>query len=505
MPSDRRLHPFSILFGLGRELRQFVIPGIVVFVTAGTAGGDWQAWTLLFLIPYGLTVIARYISFRYRYEERELVIRTGLIFRNERHIPYARVQNINAVQNVLHRLLNVVEVHLETGGGSEPEAKMSVLPVDALEEMRRRVLGDRLAAPAGATEDVDAGAPAAPSETLLHLPPRELALSGFIVSRGLVVIAAAFGLFWETGFGDGLIDRLVGEQTSGRGVAREVLRSVFAGGRMPLDGLALMFAAFVALLALMRMLSMTWAVIRLYGFTLSRTGDDLRTEFGLLTRVLTTIPIRRIQTLTIREGPLHRLFGRAAVRVDTAGGGQQERGVTQREWLAPIIRRDDLPRFLSQVLPEIDLAGVEWRGVAPRAVQRAFVRWLIVATCIAVPLAFWPSWWDLLIIVALIAWAALAARKTIDHLQWATTPDAVLYRSGWIWRQVSIARFAKIQVVAMHESPFDRRTRMRRVRVDTAGAGTASHGVDIPYLPRETAADLYHALAQSAGGTTFKW
>ena len=135
---------------------------------------------------------------------------------------------------------------------------------------------------------------------------------------------------------------------------------------MPLDGLALMFAAFVALLAFMRMLSMTWAVIRLYGFTLSRTGDDLRTEFGLLTRVLTTIPIRRIQTLTIREGPLHRLFGRAAVRVDTAGGGQQERGVTQREWLAPIIRRDDLPRFLSQVLPEIDLAGVEWRGVAPK-------------------------------------------------------------------------------------------------------------------------------------------
>src|SRR5688500_10118440 len=107
MPSDRRLHPFSIRFGLGRELRQFLIPGIVDLVTAGTAGGDWQGWTLLFFIPYGVSVVARYLSFRYRYEERELVIRTGLIFRNERHIPYARVQNINAVQNVLHRLLNV--------------------------------------------------------------------------------------------------------------------------------------------------------------------------------------------------------------------------------------------------------------------------------------------------------------------------------------------------------------------------------------------------------------
>jgi putative membrane protein len=502
MPSDRRLHPFSILFGLGSELRQFVIPGIVVLVTAGTAGGDWQAWTLLFLIPYGLAVITRYISFRYRYDERELVIRTGLIFRNERHIPYGRVQNINAVQNVLHRLLNVVEVHIETGGGAEPEAKMSVLPVDALEEMRQRILGDRRGAAAVAAED--AGVPAA-GQVLLRLPARELALSGFIVSRGLVVVAAAFGLLWETGFGDRLVDRLIGEQASGRGLARDVLQSLFAGGRMPIDRLAWMFAAFIALLGFMRTLSMAWAVIRLYGFTISRLGDDLRIEFGLLTRVITTIPIRRIQTLTIREGPLHRLFGRAAVRVDTAGGDQREGGVTQREWLAPIIRRGDLPGFLSQVLPEVDLAAVEWRGVAPRAVRRAFVEWLVVAAFIAVPLAFWPSWWDLLAVLALIAWAAFVARKTIDHLQWATAAEAVLYRNGWIWRQLSIARFAKIQVVAMHESPFDRRTRMRRVRVDTAGAGNASHRVDIPYLPRETAADLYHALAQHAGGTTFKW
>ena len=81
----------------------------------------------------------------------------------------------------------------------------------------------------------------------------------------------------------------------------------------------------------------------------------------------------------------------------------------------------------------------------------------------------------------------------------------MLYRSGWLWRQSSVARFAKIQVVTMNESPFDRRTRMRRVRVDTAGAGDASHRVDIPYLPRETAIDLYHALASNAGGTTFKW
>ncbi len=503
MPSDHRLHPFSILFGLGSELRQFLIPGTVVLVTAGTAGGDWQSWTLLLLIPYTVAVVARYVSFRYRYEEHELVIRSGLIFRNERHIPYARVQNINAVQNVLHRLLNVIEVHLETGGGKEAEAKMSVLPVEALDEMRRRVLGDRRGVVEGAAGDRDVEQPGA--RALLRLSPRELALSGFIDSRGLVVIAAAFGLIWELGLIDGIVDRLFGEQESGRGLVREVVRTMFVGGRLPLDRLALMLAAFVALIGLMRVLSMGWAVIRLYGFTITRVGEDLRTEFGLLTRVAATIPIRRIQTLTVREGPLHRLFGRASVRVDTAGGDHNERGAAPREWLAPIIPQAALPRFLTDVLPEVDVATVQWRGVAPRAVRRAFVEWMAVAAAIAVPFAFFPTWWDLLVAAILIGWAILAARKTVQHLQWATTDDAVLYRSGWIWRESTVARFVKIQAVTMHESPFDRRTKMRSVRVDTAGAGDASHRVDIPYLPRETAIDLYHALASNAGGTTFKW
>ena len=53
------------------------------------------------------------------------------MFRRVRHIPYSRIQNIDAVQNVLHRVLGVAEVNIETGGGDAAEAKMSVLPLAA--------------------------------------------------------------------------------------------------------------------------------------------------------------------------------------------------------------------------------------------------------------------------------------------------------------------------------------------------------------------------------------
>ena len=103
----------------------------------------WEAWLLLLFVPAMVFSIVRYLTFRLRYDERELVIRTGLIFRNERHIPFSRIQNVDAIQNVFHRLFGVAEVRVETGGGKEEEAKLSVLPYAAFLDMRQHVFRER--------------------------------------------------------------------------------------------------------------------------------------------------------------------------------------------------------------------------------------------------------------------------------------------------------------------------------------------------------------------------
>ena len=69
----------------------------------------------------------------------------------------------------------------------------------------------------------------------------------------------------------------------------------------------------------------------------------------------------------------------------------------------------------------------------------------------------------------------------------------------------TFARFSKLQAVSMTQSPFDRRHRMASVRVDTAGAGEASHRVDIPYLDVETATRLFGQLGTAAARTAFRW
>jgi len=498
MPSEQRLHPASILFSLGSLVRSFALPGILVVVGGSQGWWGWQSWLLWLAIPYSIVGIGRYFTFRYRYEPHEMVIRTGFIFRNERHIPYARIQNLDGVQNVLHRLLGVVTVRVETGGGQEPEATMSVLPVAAFEEMRRRVFLGK--------EEAGEIAVSAPERALLQLPPRELLLCGLIENRGFVVLAAVFGVVWELGMFDRIMGQIFGEEeVSGRGLVRDLWRSLSGGSGFPVERIAIPLAAFLGFLLLIRLISMGWALVRLYGFRLSLAGEDLRTELGLLTRVVATIPLRRIQTLTIREGPLSRLFGRASVKVDTAGADGDEENKKQREWLAPIIRRDELPGLVRAVLPGLDLVAVAWNAAPPRAFRRKLKQWLIVTLPIALPFVLLLEWWDLALLPILFLWAFVGARQSVKHLGWAVTGDAVLFRSGWLWRQVSVARFAKIQAVAIHESPFDRRAAMARVRVDTAGAKDLAHRVDIPYLPRETARELCDLLAMQAARTAFRW
>lgn len=506
MPSERRLHPATLAFDIVKHVRAFALPAVLVWFGASrsTGGPDsvfgrlpsgWETWLLVLLVPAIIASVMRYMTFRLRYDAQELVIRTGLLFRNERHVPFAKIQNLEAVQNAVHRLLGVVEIRVQTGGGKEDEARLSVLPNAAFEEMRQHVFEGRGEAPVGTAPP-----------TLLHLPVRELLLCGFLENKGMIVIGAAYGIAWESGLLGGFGNRLFGEETYGRGLVRALIVGFFEGKGLPFTAVGVALGGLAVLLLLIRLISMAWAFLRLYDFRLSRVREDLRIEFGLLTRVAATIPIRRVQTITISQGPLHRWLARASVRVETAGGkGPDAGGHRDREWLAPLIRVTALPALLDELVPGFGLEGVAWQGVHPRAFSRAVKPGLVAA--VVFDLIWWVAlgWSALFVLPLLVMWAVLAARQHVRHLGWAEHDEVVLMRSGWIWRQVTLARANKIQSVSLRESPFDRRAIMAGVRVDTAGAGTASHRVYIPYLDRTGAGQLADRLAAQAASTEFKW
>ena len=93
--ATQRLHPMSWLFTLIAQLRMFALPILVLLLGGGRDDGD-DIGDLIGLAGAGmLAVVAvwQYFTYRYGFLDTALVIRSGLLQRNLRLIPFDRVQN----------------------------------------------------------------------------------------------------------------------------------------------------------------------------------------------------------------------------------------------------------------------------------------------------------------------------------------------------------------------------------------------------------------------------
>jgi membrane protein YdbS with pleckstrin-like domain len=140
--AERRLHPWSWLFVLLAQLKEFAIPLLALLFFG--RGGDWQeAAAAVAAVVLSLVAVLRYYTYRFRIDAGELVIRDGVLQRQVRHLPLGRITNIALRQNPLHRLFGVAEVRLESAtGGNQAEAQMRVLALRDAEALEALIRAD---------------------------------------------------------------------------------------------------------------------------------------------------------------------------------------------------------------------------------------------------------------------------------------------------------------------------------------------------------------------------
>lgn len=490
----RRLHGLSWLFGLTVAIKQMGLP-LIALIFFGARDGDtgpFGAYVVpLILVALLVRALWQQWTYRYGFGPHGLVVREGLIFRNVRQIEYGRIENLDTERGLLHRLLSVAEVRVQTSTGGKPEALISVLDLAAVQEMRDKVFGDRKAG-----EDV---APAAAETTLLHLPPGELVRYGLIDNRGMIVVAAGVGVLHEAGL-----------FSAGWKTAEHVWQSSLPGGLVALGlmmqialGLLTVLSAIVAV----RILSVALALVTLHDFKLTRQNGDLRARYGLITRIALTLRTRRIQGVHQTESLLHRWLDRVTLNVELAGDGasadQSETSKSRARWLAPVCPKQAAPALIAAALPSIDLSEEpDWQPLAPAARGRIFRRGALLAILIVTGPAIWYlREGAVLVALSCIPLAWMHAHLYTKHTRWALAKDAVMFRSGWLTRRLTIVPRDRVQTMSIDASPLDRRSRMANIYVDTAGGGALRAGIRIRYLARDVAENLATALYRTAGAS----
>ena len=499
---EHRLHPWSWLFVLLLQLRQYLLPLVALLVFGQRSERDplWLQLLPLVVIA-GLVVVSvlQYLSYRYRIGSEAITVRSGLLSRNRREIPFARIHNVVVQQNPLHRLFGVAELRLESAGGTRPEAEMRVLRMDqalALERLVRQ----RGHSPAvvSVTEDGrPAAVPTDDARVLLRMSMWDTVKLGLLSNRGWVLVAAALGGLVQ------VVPRRVMDDMVERGG-----RQAFGYASELQPGVTGAVLVVVAVLLLgwlgLRVLSVVLSVLRYHGFTLSEQERRLTVSTGLFSRTRSSVALRRIQAWTLRESITQRWAGARQLRIDSAAG--QAHGEAQQRALrelAPLGTPMQCDALVRHLLPGVEWPPAQWQRVPVRGSWRLCVTSLWLTPLVAAGL-YWR--WGAMGLAVLV-WLPIAvwtARLQMARIGWHLDAHLVAARGGWWRRWWRWAELDKVQALQLRRSPLDRVLGTASVRLDTAGA----HGdvaLQLDYLPVAQARAVLEQLADALAKRRLHW
>jgi len=304
-----RLHPLSPVVRSGRAV---LAVAVVLAVSRATGAGSGSRWLDLALpVVVAVAAVVAWLVTRWRLDGVTLRIESGLIRRDSRQLPIARIQAIDVVRPFLARALGLAELRIRLAGSSDADGRLAYLTEQTALDLRARLLA--------AHHGMD---PATP-EPAEHIE--------VIVPTGRLVASVALSIAGPTAL------------------------------LVVLAGTALAFVSWAALAALT--LSLVWLLIACvslvwrrvstqYGFTVARSPDGIRIRRGLLGTVAETIPVPRVQAVRMIEPLLWRWLGWCRLEVDVAGhpGRDSADGSARmRKTLLPVGRRGEARSLLAMV------------------------------------------------------------------------------------------------------------------------------------------------------------
>ena len=482
--APRRLHPAGIVLDTLKVVRSLGLPTLFLLIGAVNRLGPLVIPAVfLFALLCAALAAAMWWRFRYELTANELRVRSGLIARQERLVPRERIQVVDISENVLQRLLGIVSVKVETaaGGSAKSDVSLDALTRTEAEQLRTLLLTSRTNV--GAVPGEPAAAQAAPATARLirALSGRELFIAGATSGRVGPALVIVFGAlqFADDIVPDGSWDRIV-----------EFLPAATVATVL---GAVLVFGIGAWLLAVGS------TVLTFANFELRREGDRLFVSHGLLDRRRSTIPLARIQAVTVQESLLRQPFGLCTVRVESAGYGKD---TAASGVLFPLLRRTELSALLDAACPAYatDLAGVPLARPPVRAARRYITAqmWALVEIpVIAVLITAWASrfpWWGGLFALAVMAPGALLGWARYRDTGWAMDEvGRFIVRGRGLARTTTITAGRRLQRRDVQRNPFQRRARLATFSAAVASGGSGG-ALAIPHMEESDAFALWERL-----------
>ncbi len=477
-----RLHPLTWVYNFFKNLPYFAITLYLGLYQNQREELIYILITIIlgiFIIPGN---ILKWYYFTFMISENEIILKSGVLSRKQRNIPIERIQNVNVKQDILQRILGIAKVEIETAGDIHTEAALEFVKLKEADEINRiiRLYQKNLSKNEQIqNQEISQNFEEIKSETfqtsdksniIFELSNKDLILFGMIRLRPLFLVYGIWAMSFLSQF-----------QNLFMQLSNYLESTVNNFSHIPiyyLIGLFLVFLLFSFIISWL--IDILWTFAQFYGFKLMKDGNKLFSSYGLLSKYSVTIPLKKLQQISIQTNPIKKKLDFYSMTLYTAG---YDLTYNKSPIAIPLAKMELLKKTSQDIFP-IDIPK-DFERISEKSIRRIFIRLLIQFTPFVLLSYFFINFY-VLFFLALMPLFYYIAYLRWKNRSYSIQSDIIFIKQGIWYQKINIIPIKKIQTLHISETFFQRRLFLSTIHIDTAASQNISDAL-IPDIDSETA------------------
>ncbi len=427
-----------------------------------------------------------YKNFKFKIEGDSFILKKGIVSKNNTAIAFDRIQNVNFSQNVIHQLINVYQVDIETAGSDKTEISIKALSLDQAKALRKKITDAKLQEQS-ITEQ---------TEVIKEKPLLSIGVNGLLkvsitenhLQSLLLLLAFLFGFYQQI---QDVFLNFIGE---------EVLDNYLNKGKDLLTGSIILLLGVLIFLSIVAIISSFVRVfLRHFNLSFSIKNEAFEIQQGLTNKKAIILKREKVQFITIITNPLKRRLGISYVIFKQAISGK----VKKADKLIKIVgcKKDHLEKIKATLFASLNFQDAEKEKPHWYFTYRIIFRTILIFSCLNVLFYFiFNVQNQLLVNVFLFLIAIPLLYKRIRKLFFKVSNNMLLVGGGAIETSTTYLEMFKVQNVKIKQSIFQRRRNVADLILQTA-----SGKIKLPSITEERANELYNQILYTIETSTKEW
>lgn len=480
----QRTSPVAVVFFLLNGARQFVTSGLpaVAFVVAtyASGGATRRSWMLTGLLLFVLISIVgsliTWLRFRYCIVDDRVLVRSGVLHREELSVEFGRIQNISISEPFYMRPIGLALLSIDTAGSGQKEIVLGGIKKATAIQLRDTILSK---APVKAAESVGDTAEPADKSLLLSRSMKDIVIYGLTANFILWVLVAVGAFFGVQGVAENFFSWL------GTKIQFQDLLTVFDSAGSLFSSIIILIAVMLLVFLILPLISVTGALVRHYGYRLSVEGETYRKNSGLLTRHDESLKQHKIQAMVLKQNFVGRLFKRTnmQLRIASAGSGAESGQLPtghKTTFLVPALHPNELAELVPEFFPGCEFGDVQFSNINRRRFAMVKLGWAVLPPAILVTglLSLIVSWKFVILLPIVMTLAWWIVSRFWKKIGYGVVGGYGIVRRGFFGTEITVFPLFKVQRIDIRQTPGQRRKGLAYLAIHLA-----SHTLKIPYVP----------------------